>query len=859
MNRKIPILKLHAAKDMMNACAKQIFLQPRYVTRTTAEPEQLYASPLPEQPSPAALYPESLHAVLDSWRELEKDKALLSAIHNGQAQAQGGVLRYRGQEIGRRQLPKLLSRLDVDLDAVQTQLQAHDKLCRSHALRAAQQLSPGWQSYLRSLASVLHYAEHTLANLADLQGMLSNTVAMTTATGPARRQGAERIITAAGQVYGAMLAISDERHTLILKGSSVSRLPKGNWIDTLGTFDLVAPSLENINEWIRVIDGWYKLFAQALDLLRQNALEQLLQAEEQVLQLRSARIEVPAAPDAHSVPTSYTTLLPHQERKRQTKLSLWARFQRADGVVAAIARLSVAASVVGAVVGLGGNLGQASLTVYNGLARTVLVKVGEQEHKIAAGAFINMPIAADTKLDIQASTLNSQLIEQFTAQTQASRHQIYNVASASPMLEWTASYGNAQAIPEQLRGTERWFGTNAAFVFTDPPKTITSKSGGGTHMVLSAQSNPAVALDLLSKSSTATVAQLIAIHAKWDESAQPQTLAWLTLASQQEGFEAVLAARLKADPLEMLALRMEQDRAGADRAQVCAKHQAMAAERPNNADLKYLAIRCLKDTKAKDAAFDEGYRAHPDHPWFAYASGYTAAGNKAWNEALTAWKTALKEPSLRESLVIEMARLRRLQATDGKADLRDLLSVSESLRNMLSIETSDSLPSQGSHAAYVELARGNLAGALSKVSDMPVQRDALLRLVAVADGAEPQWLSAAKGLPSVVDTPGNISRALNLEIALRLKTGQAIDGALATKAFDDYGPEQKVVMLRFVHLLQQTPVDTLALENSLEGSFPEMRGLAYWLGHLALGAKAPVHWVLQAKSLLFVGERSYIK
>jgi Peptidase family M48 len=851
-------LDLEYDKTFYQAQYRGIYMG-RYITRSAVEADELYDASLPAQPVLTDLYPETLHALLNTWRELEKDKALLSAIQSGQARAQGGVLRYRGQEIERRQLPRLLAQLESDLAAVQNNLQLHDKMCRSHSLRAAQLLSADWESYLRSLGSVLHYAEHSLANLSDLQGMLGNTVAVTTAAGPARQKGAVRIVAAAQELHGALVAVSTQRHALHLHDTLAQRLAKGNWNDTLGDFDLAAPSLQNINEWIRVIDGWYKVFAQALDSLRQNALEHLLQAEAQVQQLSLNQGDVPQAPAAHSCPKNYISMLHGQERKRQMQLSLWARFQRADGPVAAVARLSVAASVVGAVVGLGGNLGSASLTVYNGLARPVMVKVGGKEERVPANGFVSMPIAADAKLSIEARTLSGQIIEQFSAQAQANRHQIYNVASASPMLEWTASYGNAQAAADQMRGTDRWFGTDAAFVFTDPPKSITSKSGGGSRLALSAVSNPAMALDLLSKSSTATMAQLIATHARWDEAEQPQTLAWLTLASRQSGFDAVLSERLKANPLEMLALRTEQDRPGADRAQVCARHQSMAAQRPDNADLKYLSTRCLSDSKAKDAAFDAGYRTYPKHPWFAYAAGYTLAGNKAWSEALAAWKIALPEPSLRESLSIDIARLRRLQAVDRKADLSDLLNASESLRNMVSIEAGDSQPNQGAYSAYIELARGNLAAALSKMSNVPIQRDTMLRLVAVADGAEPQWINAARDLPSSIDLPGNVALAINLEIAVKLKTNQPIDWTIYQKAFDDYGPESKASLQRFIQMLQMSSIDPVALENTLEGCLPEARGTAYWLAHVALGAKAPPHWPSQAKRLLFVGERSYIK
>jgi Zn-dependent protease with chaperone function len=832
----------------------------RFLARAASEPSQLYDTPLPEQPEPAALYPTSLQTLLQDWRELEKDKALLNAIQQGQAKAHGGVLRYHGEEIEHKQLPKLLADLERRIQANQSQLQVHDRQCRSHALRSAQLLSQGWESHLRSLGAVLHYSEHSLANLADLYGVLNNTLAVTTAAGPARKKGATRIIEAAQELHAAMLAISQQRHTLQLQDPLASSLPKKNWNDSLGNFDLITPALENINEWIRVIDGWYKSMANALDHLRQHALEQLLLTENQVLQLWAKPSEAPPAPAVHQTPKNYAILLPGQERKRQTQLSLWARFQRADGPVAAVARLSVALGVVGSVVGLGGSLGSASLTIYNGLARPVLVKVGTQERQVPATSFVDLTIEPNATLDIQAHSLNGHLIERFSAKAQPSRHQIYNVASASPIIEWTASYGSAAAVPDRLRGTERWFGSDADVIFSEPPKSISSKSGSGTRLVLAAvnANNPMAALDMLSKSNTSTVAQLVSTHARWDEASSGQTLAWLHLASSQPGFEAVLASRLKENPTEMLALRLEQDRPGANREQVCTRHQTMAAKNPNNADLKYLIIRCLQDNNAKDAAFDAGYREYPQHPWFAYASGYTLAGNKAWDQALSAWKVAMNEPSLRDSLSLDSARLRRLQAPEGSADLRDLLPQSQQLRSLIQLETGQELDAQHPLLAYTELAKGRLAEALSKASNSPDLRDTMMRLVATADGAQAQWLNAATALP-IVSSSGKASPVVIHEMAVRLKAKQGIDWANYGFAFDSYGAENKLRLQRFVSLLQQSNTDVQALESSLQGSQPDLRGIAYWLGHVALGSNAPPHWAVQAKRLLFVGERSYIK
>ena len=63
------------------------------------------------------------------------------------------------------------------------EIEAHDKLCRSAHLAAAKTLEKGWPEYLRSLAAMLHYADHTEANLRDVQGYVANIYNVVTADG----------------------------------------------------------------------------------------------------------------------------------------------------------------------------------------------------------------------------------------------------------------------------------------------------------------------------------------------------------------------------------------------------------------------------------------------------------------------------------------------------------------------------------------------------------------------------------------------------------------------------------------------------------------------------------------------------
>jgi len=132
-----------------------------------------------------------------------------------------------------------------------------------------------------------------------------------------------------------------------------ARLEVASWQAMLEELKLPPATEDNINDWLGVIDGWVNSTAIALTALAGAALEELLVAEDEVARhLREGSI--PAAACAPSiVPPAYPTLLPGQERERQKRLGLWDRFQTADGLLPAVARLLVAGAIVGAVLGFG--------------------------------------------------------------------------------------------------------------------------------------------------------------------------------------------------------------------------------------------------------------------------------------------------------------------------------------------------------------------------------------------------------------------------------------------------------------------------------------------------------------------------
>src|SRR5690606_22284783 len=104
-----------------------------------------------------------------------------------------------------------------------------------------------------------------------------------------------------------------------------------------------------------------------------------------------------------------------------------------------------------------------------------------------------------------------------------------------------------------------------------------------------------------------------AAHARLDSASASGLLQWLAAARSLPTFQELVAARLSQDEADVPALRAEQDNAevaGAKQA-VCARHVALAARHPDNADLEYVALRCKEAPNERDEGFLAAQARHP--------------------------------------------------------------------------------------------------------------------------------------------------------------------------------------------------------------------------------------------------------
>ncbi len=831
----------------------------RSVVRHVASVNDLYSAVAENEDLPkriTALYGDDHDRDLDRLRELQQEKQTLAGLQAGYLTAPGGVVRWRGSQLARRELPRVLKDLEREILPVMQSIQAHDQRCRSLHLAAAQRLGGGWEAYLRGLAAALHYADHALADLRDAQGYFGNTYGVVTADGNVSANELTRLLQACNVLQSTLSAIYHAAGRVQLGAGLLGRMRITGWSEALGDLKLPPATNENINDWMRVIDGWVNATASALAGLRDAALELLLSAEHHVAQAIAADAAVEAAPEASRLDIQYVTLLPGSERKRQEKLGWWDRFQTADGWVASIARFGVAAGIVGSVLFLGGATGHSVVSIYNGLARTVQVSIDNQNVSLQPHAHTTMDLTRADTHAIEARTAGGQVIESFNSDNAVTAsHYVYNVAGAASLVEWTASYGSAAKVPPRPLGAPRWSTTGVEHVFGEPPETISTKSGGGTRSALAALSDNRATM-ILSDLDPAAQAPLIRSRALWDEAESPYVVEWLGAAAKLPDFADILAQRLQRSPDEVVSLRAEQDAAeGEAHRSVCEKHQAMSAANPKSGDLNYLAVRCTDDGPQQRAAFLSAMQQWPDNAWLEFAAAHALAETAQWRDAAVHMKHATERlPAVADWARVDLARLIRMSPGPDMAEISTLAKQSDYLAQYVAIETGRDLDEDTGLLAYAQLGRGEFDAALAEAAKNANHRDEILLLVAASEGATADQLNA--GLAAAIDTELNDTTAWP---AVALAMRQSVDpGPWLERARAASNEEDSVKIWPFLQAVH-TGAQAQQAEALLGAIAARERGIAYAGAVVLLGDRCPDTWRDGAKRLLFAFEHPYFR
>ncbi|MFC4277005.1 M48 family metallopeptidase [Achromobacter aloeverae] len=830
----------------------------RSPVRHTADAAALFDPSASADPAVhAGLYPASLTQDMEELRALELDIDQLRGLSEGDLKVDGGKIRHRGGEASLSELPSLLQSAQRTLDTVRGRLRDHDHACRGWHLAAARAAGPAWAAYLEGVLRALHFADHAEANLRDANAAFRSWISVETAARRVSNGGRKRVLAAAKDLYATLQqtyakAAEVQLNPRLAAATNIEDFPK-----ELGAFELTEPTAKNLGSWIDVIDGWVDTATGMLGALRSRALDELLLTESRVAAHALQQAPLDAAETPPRVPVSYSTLLPGQERQRQTKLNWWSRFLVADGIFPSVLRLAVAGSIVAVVLGVSMFLGNATLTIYNGLGQPVMVSIGDSWRvQVPAHGDVSHTMKPGAAYTVETRTLKGDVIESFNADIDNRfSHVVYNVAGASPLVEWTAAYGNASQRPPVRHGAPRWSTISVDYFFRDPPGSVKTKGGGATRTALEGggDGSPEELLRLV-PSQDERAAMMLA-HARWDPPINPHSMQWLVAAAGVPGFDEVLAQRLRLAPRDVMLNRLRQDTTtGAQHDAVCKDLVQQAQANPADGDAQYLAVRCMPDSPAKDQAFVDGNKRWPQQAWFANAAGNIAATKGDWATAeprLLIGYTKL--PMMQPAIASELARVMRAGGRPDPFRMEELVSHSRELSTLRALETGQGLTQRPDLQAFSALAQGRLEVAAGLAHQKPETEARILRLVGASEGASPAAVERALALPGGEGLDEDTIWT-SIALAARSKRDYAPLMAQVPDALQRYKPAMK----QFLDAVQQKRPAATA-EQALDGLPPAMRGQAYAMATVLLGKDTPPAWRRGALTLLFGPERPYFK
>jgi len=831
----------------------------RSFLRNVASPAELFVGTLESLTDAqlreriAALYAPAHGQALQQLQRLEEERATLEAARKGYLRASGNRVHWRNQVLSTKRLGPAIATMDAEIAPLQQAVFKHDQECRSLHRLAARRNGAGWEALLEGQLAVLHFCEHVEADLRDVYGVYVNTMHVVTADNRVSAKELRRLIAAANQVQRTLAAIYDHARVCVVDETVIKQggKPLG---EALGEFGLGQASEQNINSWVKHVGAWVEHTCGVLSHLRSTTLEALLANEDAVVERLGSSEVAPAAPAPSHVPRDYPLLLPGQERKLQTKLGLWDRFQTADGWVARVARGSIAAAIVIGVLVLGMSTGTAKVSLYNGLAIPVRVTIDGSSVQLDPLGTTTMDVVPGGTHKVEAHTADGKLIESFDSEYISGRsHFTYNVAGAAPLVEWDAVYGNVKEEAERNLGSARWMATNADYVLQTPPESIqTGKhSQGGKRSVLSAIGKAAPQQQASRVDNEEQRKAMVLAHARWDAPESRNLALWMAMAATYpDAAKEVIADRLTRHPEDVATLRMEQDLSeGAAHDAVCARQQQMAERNPTSSTFAYLTVRCMGEGRAQSEAFLAGNRRWPQEPWFAMAAGYTLSERGDWRGADPALSVAARAPQTADIALMELARVKRMLSASPQ-DIASLASESTYLGTMLAFESQQVVGTP--YESYLRLDEGDYARALTLAQGNTVLYPRILRLVAASDGAGAETIEEALSWP--VEQNVDLESTWSMwALSLRHGGNEALwrEKVLATD------PEQVAHVVAFVDAVRANASVEQA-EAALGDVRASTRGYAYTVAAVLRGESCPQHWRDGAKKLLFGSERPHL-
>jgi len=294
------------------------------------------------------LYPESINTDLKDVRNLDSEIGTLKALMSGELMPSGGVIRHRGEDLNKNEIPDVIEDIQHEKGHALEKLMQHEADCRATYIEIAKKYQNGWPEYLRNTLDLLHCSDHLLAVVQNEQALLVNTWNVITADGKIGYFEKKRILKVCANTDKVVMRnVSKNLGQLEFSDKINKELGIESWPKSSPVFDFSPVNKKNWPQWCQEASNVMAHFERALGALHNIFLEDLLESEATLKTHFQKGSTPPAAPGSGKCAEDYPTLLSGEEYVLQKKLDLWNRFQLAHGLIPSLLRTIVAVTIVG--------------------------------------------------------------------------------------------------------------------------------------------------------------------------------------------------------------------------------------------------------------------------------------------------------------------------------------------------------------------------------------------------------------------------------------------------------------------------------------------------------------------------------
>ena len=806
------------------------------------------------------IYPKNLTLKINQLKEINEEIDALIIAKNEVVTAEKRIITHRGVQIKRKDIPEILDSLNTEEKILRSELAAHDKLCRTVHFEAAKKMENGWADYLKKLATLVHYSEHSITNLNDCIRKFHNVLNVALADGRVSSSELLEILDAANDYYYTVKKVYGDSASLKLDEVLLKKMELKSYKEAFEKFTLGAPNKEIIDQWINVIDGWATGALNVLNELRNVALEQLLDTEDYIKEaFLNGSKSSKALSNTIKLPERYKSLTPGNERPIQRKLSFWNRFFIGDGLYPSMARFGISGAMVLGALFLGNYSQKSTLYIYNGLNIGVAVTIDNQIIEVDPNSYETIPINYGTDYTITTTTTKGEKIEELASDfDDPSKEYIYNIANAATFVEYPVFYGYNGALNSEntYLGAKKWFSSSADYILEEPPKSISLSSGSSGErkevLVGYAEIQPSNLLSIVNDSVQAQ--KMISAHVLWDSSKSKYLLEWMNQLYNITDAHHILRERLKRNVDEVAALRALQNTADSiQKIKICEEQQQKATKHPENPNFYYLSCRCIENETEKGDAFIKGFKQWQDNAWLAFAAAFTYAERGYWKKSYNAFLFSKQSnPAIAEMITMDMERVRRvLLKKTNSATYKNPVSNNQDIEfyNALEKGTLENMKENPNNAFYL-LSKGKLQEANTFISNFENFKPYILRFLAASKGASDEMIHTAIELPNDAGINYN-----TIWLALGLAIKEKSDITAYTNTINKMGVANKILN-KFLKHIEHSEFEKA--EEAIKGLNFELKAHFYVLANVILNNKIPENWKEYIRTILFIDQRPFL-